>query len=113
MPLDSYRQLGRSGLRVSPLALGTMTFGRSDWGCDASTSRDLLELYVDAGGNLVDTADMYGSGASEELVGQFLAVPGRRDRVVLATKYSLAARADDDPWLMMQTPSTPRSSAPP
>lgn len=56
--LDSYRLLGRSGLRVSPLALGTMTFGEQ-WGCDEAQARQIFDLYVDRGGNFVDTAGYY------------------------------------------------------
>jgi aryl-alcohol dehydrogenase-like predicted oxidoreductase len=84
-----YRQLGRSGLRVSTLTLGTMTIG--DAGASASIgsvdldgARRQIDLCLDAGVNLIDTADVYSAGASEELVGQ--ALVGRRDRVLLATK---------------------------
>ena len=84
-----YRQLGRSGLRVSTLTLGTMTIG--DAGSSASIgsvdldgARRQIDLCLDAGVNLIDKADVYSAGASEELVGQ--ALVGRRDRVLLATK---------------------------
>jgi aryl-alcohol dehydrogenase-like predicted oxidoreductase len=84
-----YRQLGRSGLRVSSLTLGTMTFGgRGDFAkvgdTDVGGARRQLDMCLDAGVNLVDTADVYSTGASEEIVGQI--VKGRRDQVVLATK---------------------------
>ena len=92
LALDDYRLLGRSGLRVSPLALGTMTFGET-WGADAETSRRLFDLYVDRGGNFIDTANAYAQGRSETLIGEFLG--DRRDRLVLATKYSIAIRAGD------------------
>ncbi|MDQ1462973.1 MAG: hypothetical protein QOI08_4457 [Actinomycetota bacterium] len=77
------RQLGRAGVRVSELGLGTMTFGRE---CDEATSRSILDRFVDAGGTFVDTANNYGEpgGASEAILGRALA--GRRDAVVLATK---------------------------
>jgi aryl-alcohol dehydrogenase-like predicted oxidoreductase len=77
------RQLGRSGVRVSELGLGTMTFGRE---CDEATSRSILDRFIDAGGTFVDTANNYGEpgGASETILGRALA--GRRDSVVLATK---------------------------
>jgi aryl-alcohol dehydrogenase-like predicted oxidoreductase len=89
MRLNDYTTLGRSGLRVSPFALGTMTFGSDwGWGADASQSRRLLDMYLDHGGNFVDTANFYTGGTSEELLGGFL--EGRRERVVLATKYSLS-----------------------
>lgn len=70
--LDTYRLLGRSGLRVSPLALGTMTFG-SDWGWGAATeeARRIFDAYVDRGGNFIDTANQYTNGTAEELVGEF------------------------------------------
>lgn len=86
--LKDYRLLGRSGLRVSPLSLGTMTFG-ADWGWGAAENeaRSLLDIYLDAGGNFIDTANRYTEGSSERLLGSFL--KGRRDRVVVATKYSL------------------------
>ncbi|MBA2637498.1 MAG: aldo/keto reductase [Solirubrobacterales bacterium] len=83
------RQLGASGLRVSALALGTMTFGgRGNFANVGSTdlegARRQLDLCLDAGVTLVDTADMYSDGASEEILGR--ALGGRRDDVVLATK---------------------------
>jgi len=79
------QQLGRSGLIVSRVCLGTMNFGNKDWGCDRAESRRVIEAYLAAGGNFIDTADMYAGGASEEIVGEVLAGPAR-DRVVLATK---------------------------
>jgi aryl-alcohol dehydrogenase-like predicted oxidoreductase len=87
--LDSYITLGRSGLRVSPLTLGTMTFGE-DWGWGASpeTSEAILSEYLDRGGNVVDTANVYTNGHSEKIVGDFIAArPGLRERVVLSTKF--------------------------
>ena len=87
--LDSYITLGRSGLRVSPLTLGTMTFGE-DWGWGASphTSEAILAEYLDRGGNVVDTANIYTNGHAEKIVGDFFAAqPGLRDRVVLSTKF--------------------------
>lgn len=84
--------LGRTGLRVSRLSLGTMTFGQPDWGCDEATARELLETYLAAGGNVVDTADIYAGGESERIVGRFLADTGRRDELVLASKYTLGQR---------------------
>ncbi|WP_405783528.1 aldo/keto reductase [Streptomyces sp. NBC_00859] len=95
MTLNAYYTLGRSGLRVSPLALGTMTFGQSDWGADASTSAQIFDAYLDAGGNFVDTADIYSAGASEELVGKLIAERGIRDRTVLSTKFTLGGREGD------------------
>ena len=91
MNLTEYRTLGRSGLIVSPLALGTMTFSNTAWGSPDGVSRKIFDAYLDAGGNFVDTADVYSGGRSEELVGQFLAERGARDRVVLATKFGFNA----------------------
>ncbi len=91
MTLTNYRTLGKSGLVVSPLALGTMTFGTARWGSDDQTSRAVFDAYVDAGGNFVDTADVYSGGRSEELLGKFIVERGLRDRIVLATKAGFAA----------------------
>lgn len=88
MQLDDYRLLGRSGLRVSPLSLGTMTFGSDwGWGADDADARRLFDIYVDAGGNFIDTANLYTDGSAETLLGRFAA--GRRDRLVIASKYTL------------------------
>jgi aryl-alcohol dehydrogenase-like predicted oxidoreductase len=84
-----YRLLGRSGLRVSELALGTMTFGDDwGWGADAATSRRIFERFAEADGNFVDTANNYTDGTSEKLVGELIA--SDRDRWVVGTKYSLS-----------------------
>jgi aryl-alcohol dehydrogenase-like predicted oxidoreductase len=93
MALDPYYTLGRSGLRVSRLALGTMTFG-DDWGWGAAedTSRAMFDRYLDAGGNFIDTADLYTEGTSETLLGKFIEETGTRDRVVLTTKFSYNAQ---------------------
>ncbi len=88
MDLTSYRTLGRSGLVVSPLALGTMTFGTERWGASEADSRQIFARYLDLGGNLVDTADVYAGGRSETLVGQYMAEREARDRVVLSTKFT-------------------------
>lgn len=89
-----YRVLGRSGLKVSELCLGTMTFGE-DWGFGASKeeSRKQFDIFVAAGGNFIDTANVYTKGTSERFVGEF--VRSDRDRFVVATKYSIATRFDD------------------
>lgn len=94
--LEGYSLLGRSGLRVSPLCLGTMTFGTEwGWGSDAATAKAILLRYLEAGGNFVDTADMYTNGKSEEMIGQFLEEENRRDEVVIATKFTFNARQGD------------------
>ena len=90
MRITDYRTLGRSGLAVSPLALGTMTFGAGRWGADETTSRAILDAYVGAGGNFIDTADVYSGGESEAMLGRFLADRGGRDRLVIATKSGFA-----------------------
>lgn len=89
-----YKILGKSGLRVSQLALGAMTFGE-EWGFGASREacRSLYEAYRSAGGNFVDTADKYTDGSSEQIVGEL--IKAERDQIVLATKYSLTANPDD------------------
>jgi aryl-alcohol dehydrogenase-like predicted oxidoreductase len=87
LSLDTYRLLGRSGLRVSPLALGAMTFGNDwGWGAERDDVRRILDTYLDRGGNFVDTADVYTDGSSERLLGELLRE--RRERVVLATKFT-------------------------
>ncbi|WP_437931273.1 aldo/keto reductase [Sorangium sp. So ce291] len=94
LSLDTYRLLGRSGLRVSPLALGTMTFGTDwGWGSDRDESRRIFDAYVDRGGNFIDTANNYTDGTSERLVGELAG--DRRERLVLATKYTLNMRRGD------------------
>ncbi len=82
------RTLGRSGLVVSPLALGTMTFGNSAWGSSDADSAAVFNAYVDAGGNFIDTADVYSNGRSEALIGQLVAERSLRDGLVIATKAS-------------------------
>lgn len=94
MDLTSYRTLGRSGLLVSPLALGAMTFGAGRWGARDSDARRLFDLYLDRGGNFIDTADIYAGGASESLLGRCIADAGVRDQVVLATKFGFNAGAN-------------------
>ena len=87
MTLTDYHTLGRSGFIVSPLSLGTMTFGNDAWGSPDETSRQIFNQFVDAGGNFIDTADVYSGGRSEELTGQYIADRTLRDQVVLATKF--------------------------
>jgi aryl-alcohol dehydrogenase-like predicted oxidoreductase len=86
-----YKLLGKSGLRVSELCLGTMTFGE-DWGWGAShdESRQIFDTFVEAGGNFIDTANMYTNGSSEQILGELIAQD--RDRFVIATKYSFPNR---------------------
>ena len=92
--LDQYRLLGRSGLRVSPLSLGTMTFGSDwGWGADADEARRIFDLYVDRGGNVIDTSVNYTNGTSEQMVGAF--AREKRERLVLATKFTMARDPGD------------------
>ncbi|MEU2389009.1 aldo/keto reductase [Streptomyces sp. NPDC012461] len=95
LTLDTYRLLGRSGLRVSPLALGTATFGTEwGWGAEQDDARKLFDLYVERGMNFVDTAPTYTNGSSERLLGQF--IHGHRESLVVATKYT-TLRSPGDP----------------
>jgi len=93
MKLNEYTTLGRTGLRVSRLCLGTMTFG-TQWGFGAEDdiSRQQFDRFLDAGGNFIDTADGYTNGHAEELVGKFVSESKLRDRVVIATKYTFGAQ---------------------
>ena len=89
-----YKLLGNSGLRVSELCLGTMTFGEDwGWGADKEESRAVFRAFAEAGGNFLDTANIYTNGTSETLVGEF--VKGDREKWVIATKYSLNTRPGD------------------
>jgi len=90
MSLDHYVTLGRSGLRVSPLALGAMTFGEDlGWGSSVEESQRILDRYLERGGNFIDTANFYTRSHSEKIIGDHLGKdPSRRDRVVIATKFS-------------------------
>jgi aryl-alcohol dehydrogenase-like predicted oxidoreductase len=90
MPLDHYRTLGRSGLRVSPFALGAMTFGEDPPGAGSSVaeSERILTAYLERGGNFIDTANFYTNGHSEAILGDYFAArPGQREHVVLASKF--------------------------
>jgi aryl-alcohol dehydrogenase-like predicted oxidoreductase len=93
MSLSQYRTLGRSGLVVSPLALGTMTFGPGSWNADDAASRAIFDAYRNAGGNFIDTADIYSGGQSETLVGKFIKETKSRDEIVLATKFAFNGSA--------------------
>ncbi|WP_433463855.1 aldo/keto reductase [Spirillospora sp. CA-128828] len=94
LTLDTYRLLGRSGLRVSPLALGAATFGTDwGWGAEQDEARKLFDRYVERGGNFVDTANTYTNGSSERLLGEF--ARDKRESLVLATKYTTLRRPGD------------------
>jgi aryl-alcohol dehydrogenase-like predicted oxidoreductase len=89
-----YKLLGKSGLRVSELCLGTMTFGDDwGWGAPKNESRKIFDAFVDAGGNFIDTSNNYTNGTSEKFVGEF--TKGDRDHFVIATKYTLSERRTD------------------
>src|SRR5512134_1399328 len=93
-PAMRYRLLGNTGLRVSELCLGTMTIGGEwGWGAWEDESRKIFDAFAEAGGNFIDTANLYTNGTSETFTGEFL--KGRRERFVLATKYTLNMRPDD------------------
>jgi aryl-alcohol dehydrogenase-like predicted oxidoreductase len=88
MSLNSFITLGRSGLRVSPLCLGSMTFGEDlGWGASVTDSETMIAAYLERGGNFIDTANVYTNGHSEKIIGDFFAKKGNRDRVVIGTKF--------------------------
>jgi aryl-alcohol dehydrogenase-like predicted oxidoreductase len=80
------RKLGRTGLKVSNLCLGAMTFGNQQWGSDEATSKVIVDRFLEAGGNFIDTADIYSTGVSEEITGR--AIRDKRQSLVLATKVA-------------------------
>ncbi len=89
-----YKLMGRSGLRVSELCLGTMTFGEEwGWGSSREASKEVFEAFAEAGGNFIDTANHYTGGTSERYLGEFVAAD--RDHFVLATKYTLNGLPED------------------
>ena len=89
-----YQVFGNTGLKVSEFCLGAMTFGNEwGWGADASESRSVFDAFAEAGGNFIDTADVYTGGTSERLVGEFIA--GERDRWVVGTKFTAGPGASD------------------
>jgi aryl-alcohol dehydrogenase-like predicted oxidoreductase len=109
-----YRALGKSGLRVSVLTMGTMTFGgRGNFADVGSTGADEARRQVDlclaAGVNLFDTADVYSGGLSEEILGQ--ALQGRRDEVLVATKVRMGSRHWRRLWRRWTCWSNPARSA--
>jgi aryl-alcohol dehydrogenase-like predicted oxidoreductase len=99
MPLNSYITLGRSGLRVSPLCLGAMTFGEErggGFGSSVEDSEAILHHYLEQGGNFIDTANGYNYGHSEKIIGDYFHQrAGKRDRVVIATKFFVNLFAGD------------------
>lgn len=87
--LTDFRTFGRTGLRVSPLTLGAMTFGDESWGASPATAAAIIDRYLEAGGNVIDTANGYTGGRSEQTLGAYFAAhPQVRDRIVLATKFA-------------------------
>jgi aryl-alcohol dehydrogenase-like predicted oxidoreductase len=90
MALDHYVTLGRSGLRVSPLCLGAMTFGEDvGWGSSVEESQEIMDRFIEAGGNFIDTANFYTKSHSEKIIGDHIGRhPAKRDRLVIATKFS-------------------------
>ena len=90
-----YHLLGHTGLRVSPLALGALTFGEGGWRAGEDAARSIFLRYLEAGGNFLDTAINYADGRSEELLGTFMAETGTREHLVVATKFGVATRPGD------------------
>src|SRR5258708_13961031 len=89
-----YYLLGKSGLRVSELALGAMSFGTEwGWGIEINEARKMLDLYIDNGGNFVDTANVYTNGSSEKMLGESLGE--KRQQIVLSTKYTMNTHPGD------------------
>jgi aryl-alcohol dehydrogenase-like predicted oxidoreductase len=90
MPLDHYVTLGRSGLRVSPFCLGAMTFGEGlGWGSSVEESQQIIDRFIECGGNFIDTANFYTKSHSEKIIGDHVGrLSARRDRLVIATKFS-------------------------
>lgn len=108
--LAKYHLLGQTGLRVSPLALGTMNFGTDwGWGITSEDAHRLLTRYLEAGGNFIDTADAYTSGSSERIIGDYFAKHGGRERAVIATKFS----ANLSPGIRMRAETAASTSTPP
>ncbi len=97
MPLDHFVTLGHSGLRVSPLCLGTMTFGKDwGWGSTEEESYSILQRYIELGGNFLDTANLYTHGHSEAIIGDFLSRKKvRRDQLAIATKFFFSLHNGD------------------
>lgn len=93
MKLNQYVSLGRSGLKVSPICLGAMTFGEEwGWGSSEETAEAIFDAYVNKGGNFIDTADGYVNGKSEEFIGTFVADKKLRDQLIIATKFTFCAQ---------------------
>ncbi|GGP26881.1 aldo/keto reductase [Silvimonas amylolytica] len=97
MSLDAYVSLGRTGLFVSPFALGTMTFGEDwGWGADDATSATILSRYLEMGGNFIDTANGYTFGHAEKIIGDYLGQhKAERERLVIATKFGTSMHPGD------------------
>lgn len=95
MATQHYHLLGRTGLRVAPIALGALTFGEGGWHAGEDAARSIFHRYVESGGNFVDTAINYAGGRSEEMLGTFMDEAGVRDRLVVATKFAVATRPGD------------------
>ncbi|MEO1435876.1 MAG: aldo/keto reductase [Bacteroidota bacterium] len=89
-----YKLLGKTGLRISELCLGTMTFGTEwGWGADQATSQQIFDAFAEAGGTFIDTANRYTEGTSERFIGEF--IKSDRDHFVVASKYTLFDRQQD------------------
>ena len=113
MPLDHYVTLGRSGLRVSPLCLGAMTFGEDlGWGSSVEESQQIINRYIELGGNFIDTANFYTRSHSEKIIGEHVGrYPGRRDRLTREGERPLCGRSrlsDRDAGLPARHGRSPR-----
>jgi aryl-alcohol dehydrogenase-like predicted oxidoreductase len=97
MPLNHYVTLGRSGLRVSPLCLGAMTFGEDwGWGSSVAESQRVMDRYIELGGNFIDTANFYTHGHSEKIIGDHIGKDrAKREQIVIATKFFGTMRPGD------------------
>ena len=97
MALSDYVTLGRSGLRVSPLCLGAMTFGEDlGWGSSVEESEAIIDRYIELGGNFIDTANVYTKGHSEKIIGDHVGKERpKRNRLVIATKFSANLHVGD------------------
>lgn len=91
--LDRYITLGRSGLRVSPLCLGSATFDGDYVGIDEATSSNIIDRYIEVGGNFIDCADFYSEGKSESVIGRYIKKNNNRERLVIGSKYTMSMNA--------------------
>ena len=99
-----YNYLGETGLRVSNLCLGTMTFGKDPEDCSEELSHQILDKFVAKGGNFIDTADIYCKGVSEEIIGRWLVKQPKRNKIILATKLRSVSIVVVDNQILFSAP---------